>query len=387
MKTFTTKIFLLLTMTLVSSTIYAADTIIMPPANDLIENAINLNIGPSPYSESNVNFPEATSINDQTYSGNGCSLTQAAVWYKFTATKAGNVAAGILNPNGAVVVFFSGPENATNGNNLVFVNQNNNICDYSALGNIDTTAGTTYYIYMRNVVVSDVSINASAAFQAPANDLIENATNLNGLEDYFDDNVHFLVATNDGDSGQSGCDTDPVRAVWYKFTAAIDGQVVAGIDVAPAGGGVVFYTAADENATSGGDLTWVDQPNNPCGPNNLASINAVAGTTYYLLAGKIGAFANGYADVSINLSGILGIEDNVIDGFSFYPNPVTSEINLSATTTIDEVVIYNLLGQKVFAEKPNSTRKTIDMVSLQTGLYVMHVSSEGRSASYKIVKK
>jgi len=76
--------------------------------------------------KSNVNFPEATTTNDQTFPGNGCSLTQAAVWYKFTATKAGNVAAGILNPNGAVVVFFSGSANATNGQNLIFGDQNNN---------------------------------------------------------------------------------------------------------------------------------------------------------------------------------------------------------------------------------------------------------------------
>jgi len=43
---------------------------------------------------------------------------------------------------------------------------------------------------MRNIVSSDVTINVSGTFKAPDNDLITNATNLNGETNFFE-LVHF----------------------------------------------------------------------------------------------------------------------------------------------------------------------------------------------------
>lgn len=73
MKTILLKTYLMLTALFVTSITFATEDILVPPDNDLIENAINLNFGPSPYLESDVNFPEATTTNDQTFPGNGCS--------------------------------------------------------------------------------------------------------------------------------------------------------------------------------------------------------------------------------------------------------------------------------------------------------------------------
>lgn len=309
----------------------------------------------------------------------------AGIWYKFTATAAGEIGAGILNDSTPIVVFYSAPnENVTSGQELTHVDQATNPCENSNFALIETTIGVTYYIYMKNLVVSDVIINTEEVFAAPPNDHITNATNLNGLEDYIDYDVHFLMVTGIDDSGQSGCDSVSAPGVWYKFTADIDGQVVVGIGTPVNESAVIFYEGPNEDVTSGTELTYVDQPSNPCGIGNLSSIMATAGTTYYILA----ATPRPRGTVSINLSGILlGVPENTIEGFSYFPNPVTNEINLNAKSAIDEVTIYNLLGQKVFSEKPNSTRKVIDMSFLQTGLYVMHITSEGKSASYKIVKK
>jgi len=350
------------------------------PVNDLIENAIDLGEGPIPYLDVDIDLASATHLNDQT-PGPLCEAVDPGVWYKFKATSVGTATAEILTPNDPFVIFFSGPENATNGQQLFFVNQPTNICNIGSSSSIETTIGVTYYIYISNNELSDATINVGETFAPPANDLIENATNLNGLEDYSDVDVHFLMATSTGDGGQNGCNSG--LAIWYKFTAQIDGQVIAGVGTPPAQSVILFYSAANENATSGEDLTHIDQPTNSCEFGNLSSINATAGVTYYILA----ATSQAYIDVSVNLSGVLSTEDNVINGFSFYPNPVTSEINLSAKTAIDEVILYNLLGQRVVAERPNTSAKKIDLSFLETGLYVMHISSEGKTASYKILKK
>lgn len=356
----------------------------LAPENDLIENATDLSLVPLLYIDEDVNFEQATNTNDGGQTG--CETTDAGIWYKFTATAEGEIAAGLTNAVNGAIIFYSAPNgNATSGEALTHVDQVTNPCDFGDFALITTTVGTTYYIFVQNSELSTVLINTEEIFAPPVNDLVENAISLNGLEDYFDPGVHYLVATSDNDGGQSGCDTNPAKAVWYKFTATIDGQVVAGISLPEGVGGVVFYSAVDENATSGAELTWVDQPTNACGVHNLSSIMATAGTTYYLLAAVVGN--NPKADISVNLSGILGIGEQTINGLTYYPNPVKNEIHLSAKTMLESISIHNILGQQVYSEKGSETRRTIELSFLDAGLYVITVSSEGTTESFKVVKQ
>ncbi len=355
-----------------------------PPVNDLIENAIDLSQVPTLFTHSNVNFPEATTPGDG--GQQGCTTGVAGIWYKFTPTAAGDIGAGLANDNGPIIVFYSSPNpNATSGQELTHVDQVSNPCDNGNFALISASVGVHYYIYVKNNVISDVLINSEEVFAPPLNDFVSNATDLNGLEDYFDEDVHFMVATGIDDAGQTGCDTQGVIAVWYKFTAAIEGQVVAGIDLNAGIGGVVFYSAVDENATSGSDLTWVDQPGNGCDTNSIASIIASPGTTYYLMAGVAPNVP--MASVSVNLAGILGTGEQTIEGFSFYPNPVSDIIQLKAISNIETVELFNLSGQRLLSENINSTAHSIDFSSLRTGNYIMTVVSEGKKGSYKIVKQ
>ncbi|HZH69720.1 MAG TPA: hypothetical protein VFD80_04650, partial [Flavobacteriaceae bacterium] len=167
------------------------------PGNDLIENATDLGYGPIPYEESEVDFSNATNTNDHT-PALGCALSQAGVWYKFTATIAGSVGAGILLPDSPVIVFFEGPsEGVTSGMQLEYVDQPSNTCDVGSTSSITTTSGTTYYVYFKNNVDSDILINTTNVFQVPENDLIENAISMNEeTMPYVEENIHFLMATN-----------------------------------------------------------------------------------------------------------------------------------------------------------------------------------------------
>ena len=82
----------------------------------------------------------------------------------------------------------------------------------------------------------------------------------------------------------------------------------------------------------------------------------------------------------------LGVSNNTIEGFSYYPNPSTDVINLNAQDNIERVAIYNILGQKVVDQNINATSSQIDVSNLVTGAYLMEVSVNGRSATYKILK-
>jgi hypothetical protein len=84
---------------------------------------------------------------------------------------------------------------------------------------------------------------------------------------------------------------------------------------------------------------------------------------------------------------VLGLNNNVIEGFTFYPNPSLDVINLTATENIERVSIYNMLGQKVIDQNINAISSQLDVANLVTGTYLMLVSADGKTASHKVTKK
>ena len=94
-------------------------------------------------------------------------------------------------------------------------------------------------------------------------------------------------------------------------------------------------------------------------------------------------FSEGVAFTTIE----LGFADATIEGFTFYPNPSSDVINLTATENIETVAIYNLLGQKVIDQNINATSSQLDVANLVTGTYLMEVSANGKTAWHKVIKK
>jgi len=77
---------------------------------------------------------------------------------------------------------------------------------------------------------------------------------------------------------------------------------------------------------------------------------------------------------------------NFNDYISIYPNPAKDILNISCQdgATIEEVIIYNQTGQKVFAGE--LLDNTIDVSSLPQGLYFIHVQVGDQRATKKVVK-
>lgn len=64
-----------------------------------------------------------------------------------------------------------------------------------------------------------------------------------------------------------------------------------------------------------------------------------------------------------------------------------NRLNLSANQTLDNVTIYNLLGQQVLIQKLNAQEEIIDLSSLSSGVYLTQVQINGTSETVKILKK
>lgn len=102
----------------------------------------------------------------------------------------------------------------------------------------------------------------------------------------------------------------------------------------------------------------------------------------------IGLFNGGNDQVSWSSATgtLVGISENALAGFSFYPNPTTGSLSLKSIKNIDTVVIYNLLGQKVLGANIGATSSNLDISRLNVGTYLMQVSVEGKIGTYKILK-
>ena len=217
----------------------------------------------------------------------------------------------------------------------------------------------------------------------PPNDLIENAISVtNEAQPYTDPAVRLQYATNEL-LNPEGCAIAGTNGVWYSFTAGIDGTAQASITTPAGTSAVIFYEAPSEDVGDETDLTYNFEVTNQCAPGTASSITTTAGQSYYIFVLNTG----GPSDIVIDISGSLGTNDNSIDGFVMYPNPASNVLNLNSNVSIDDVTVYNMLGQRVYAQTIGATRTQIDVSGLSTGTYLIKVNAGGQTATYQFLKK
>lgn len=70
-----------------------------------------------------------------------------------------------------------------------------------------------------------------------------------------------------------------------------------------------------------------------------------------------------------------------------YPNPATTNFTIEAQDLVSTVSIYNVLGQEVVRNSPNNNQATIDITSLQAGVYVVKATINGTVSTSRIIKE
>jgi hypothetical protein len=106
------------------------------------------------------------------------------------------------------------------------------------------------------------------------------------------------------------------------------------------------------------------------------SDNGVSGDGFY------------FDDLAINIidDGTLSILDVEESQFNIYPNPVNDILNITTPSTDYSIEIFNLQGQLIRENKNVSGSQTLDYSSYSKGIYIMKLTSEKKSKSFKIVK-
>ena len=168
---------------------------------------------------------------------------------------------------------------------------------------------------------------------------------------------------------------------------------------------VIFFLPAQAGKRVTLDFTAVDIE----ASFDLLTIINGSSTTDYVLEEEV-AFAKAYSsttadgaltvrfrsDVSLNRPGWranvdcdenLSSDEFFTEKISVYPNPAQDEIFIKSKATIYNIVLYDISGKVVknYIESKKLT-KHLDISSLKTGIYFLHVESDAGAEIIKVMK-
>lgn len=135
--------------------------------------------------------------------------------------------------------------------------------------------------------------------------------------------------------------------------------------------------------TPGGEIQW----QNTIGGDNSEYLYGnfivnesgnlvMAGATSSVVSGDVTDGANAGFDYWIVEMGAppLSVTENTADiSLQLYPNPSSQTINFRASTQIDEINIYNALGQFIQKLSPQSDKVQLDVSNFSSGLYYANI--------------
>lgn len=81
----------------------------------------------------------------------------------------------------------------------------------------------------------------------------------------------------------------------------------------------------------------------------------------------------------------VDIDDETFQDMVIFPNPATNLINIQGTANIQQVELFNLEGQRVAAEYGDV--RTLSLEGLASGMYIMKVTSDKGTTTYKVSKR
>lgn len=89
----------------------------------------------------------------------------------------------------------------------------------------------------------------------------------------------------------------------------------------------------------------------------------------------------------INNCSTLETENFTQNQFKVYPNPANNVITIqnNENLKIDNLAIFDISGKKILEENQNTT--SINIQSLQLGMYFLEISADGKTSNYKFIKQ
>jgi Secretion system C-terminal sorting domain len=83
----------------------------------------------------------------------------------------------------------------------------------------------------------------------------------------------------------------------------------------------------------------------------------------------------------------VGTNNFDLSGIKMYPNPTSDFLTIEAKSNIEQVIVYDVLGQEVLVSTPNVAKTNLDIAKLNQGFYTVKMKVDGLISTSTIVKK
>ncbi|MCW4470750.1 GEVED domain-containing protein [Flavobacterium sp. MFBS3-15] len=157
-----------------------------------------------------------------------------------------------------------------------------------------------------------------------------------------------------------------------SFSAGVAGEVTLEDLVVDGYQGYVTWYATEEEALNGGTPL-------------PAGTELETGATYYGIQTIGQCSSEGAFSVTVEVT-LDGAHFDTA-AFQYHPNPVKDMLNVSYSSDITSIAVFNMLGQQVISVKPAASQTKVDMSGLADGTYVMKVTAGEAVKTIKVVKK
>jgi hypothetical protein len=92
-----------------------------------------------------------------------------------------------------------------------------------------------------------------------------------------------------------------------------------------------------------------------------------------------------YKTVTISL--ITGVDELNDESISLFPNPVTNELKISNISQNSTISIYNSNGKLLISKTSRSSIEKIDVSSLINGVYLIRITENKTSKTFRLIKQ
>jgi hypothetical protein len=209
-------------------------------------------------------------------------------------------------------------------------------------------------------------------------------TPLLGTNEFATDSIE-----NDEDAGTCSS-SDPEGDVWYKVTVPASGQLT--IETSVTDPSSITDTVMSVYRGTPGNLVLIECDDDDAAglfsQVQLSDADGIApGDVLYVRVWEWQNNFKGVFNICAWDESALGVEDNTLTEFSYFPNPVKNTLTLNAQDTIADVTMYNMLGQVVLRATPNAVTSEIDMSALANGAYFVQVTIANKTQTVRVIKQ
>ncbi|WP_315056480.1 T9SS type A sorting domain-containing protein [Chryseobacterium indoltheticum] len=87
-----------------------------------------------------------------------------------------------------------------------------------------------------------------------------------------------------------------------------------------------------------------------------------------------------------NLS-VSDVKKTVKSSISYYPNPAQNVLNYKSSEKVNQITVYNSVGQKIQSHKTDSDQGRLDVSALPSGTYIVTGETALGTETFKMIKK